>query len=430
MLVIRPPVQPPLSQSDWEPPSAFGVHSPEGFKSEQSISRLRPYTPSPSVSTFAPSSATSSSVSTPRADLPSAQPEVTHVLQKATEALALHAQLSLDSISSESHYSDPGVFSESVVSDEAVTAQEASESAESIETAEPVPDAIQSIPDAVQSLPEPAEAESVDIHDEVALSSPAIESLQVDRPLSPVAVELASSSSTSTSYRPQPIMRPSLLGFFSRWTDKRSPSLKERSDSPPPPRIETPPASTNANRSSDRLGLAAHIAGTEEVKSSASSFKSSVFRKSSLRGLRLNSSSLRKAARTDSGPVPPLPSATPSIQVSPPPSAVPETRTVLVADVDFPLEENGGKRRRVLESQSSVGTFRSKAPTQARSRPVSEEPIGGEPVLISIRDTPRANSSPSPLYPSQSNSLPPRRQPRGTSRHLRGLVHPRFLGRS
>lgn len=178
MLVIRPPVQPPLTQSDWEPPSAFGVHSPEGFKSEQSISRLRPYTPSPSVSTFAPSSATSSSVTTPRADLPPAHPAVPHVLQKATEALALHAQQSSDSISSESHYSDPGVAPESVLSDEAATAQEAYESAESIETAEPV----QSIPE-----PEPAEAQSVDLHDEIALSSPAVESLQVERPLSPVA---------------------------------------------------------------------------------------------------------------------------------------------------------------------------------------------------------------------------------------------------
>lgn len=167
-------MQPPITQEDWEPPSAFGVHSPEGFKSEQSISKLRPYTPSPAVSTFAPSSATSSSVSTPRADLPPAQPEVVHVLQKATEALALHAQQSLDSISSESHYSDPGVLPESVVSDEAVTAQEASES-ESIETAEPA-----------QHIPEP-EAESIDLHDEVALSSPAVESLQVARPLSPVA---------------------------------------------------------------------------------------------------------------------------------------------------------------------------------------------------------------------------------------------------
>lgn len=417
MLVIRPPVQPPLTQSDWEPPSAFGVHSPEGFKSEQSISRLRPYTPSPSVSTFAPSSATSSSVTTPRADLPPAHPAVPHVLQKATEALALHAQQSSDSISSESHYSDPGVAPESVLSDEAATAQEAYESAESIETAEPV----QSIPE-----PEPAEAESVDQHDEIALSSPAVESLQVERPLSPVAVELASSSSTSTSHR-QPIIRSSLLGFFSRWADKRPPSLKERSDSPPP-RIETPPTSHDINRSTDRLGS---FEPTEEVRPSSSSFKSSVFRKTSFHGLRLNSGSLRRAPRTDSGPVPPLPISNPSIQVSPPPSAVPATRTVLVADVDFPPETNSvrsGKRRRVVESQSSVGTFRSKA--QPQSRPVSEEPIGGEPVLISIRGTPRANSSPSPLYPSQSNSLPPRKQHRGTSRHLRGLVHPRFLGKS
>lgn len=185
MLVIRPPVQPPITQDDWEPPSAFGVHSPEGFKSELSISQLRPYTPSPAVSTLAPSSASSSSVSTPRADLP-VHPEVHHVLQKATEALALHAQQSSDSISTESHYSDPGELPESVV-DDAETAQEAVTPAESLETAEPTDtDPPAELPQVEAESVHSIEAQSVDLHD-VALSEPAVESLQVARPLSPVA---------------------------------------------------------------------------------------------------------------------------------------------------------------------------------------------------------------------------------------------------
>ncbi|KAG8689663.1 hypothetical protein FRC08_010833 [Ceratobasidium sp. 394] len=437
VLVIRAPVQPPLSQEDWEPPSALGVQSPEGFKSEISISRLRPYTPSPSVSTFAPSSATSSSATTPTA-LPAARPEVPHVLHKATEALALHAQQSLDSVSSESIYSDPGVAPESLFDDEpkAVGSVEAIEPVEHVEPIEPTehvelevepqvepevePEVESQVESQVELQVEPEEPTSpveISEHDNQSIvTDPAFESLQVARPLSPVAVELASSSA-GTSHS-QPIIRPSLLGFFSRWADRRSPSLKESksrptssaepSDSQPPPSAPTPtlqqdppPLSTvvSRNESTERLGK-------DPVKPSSASFKSSVFRKSSFGGLRLG-----KSSRADRGPTPPLPPlpspATPDIHVIPPP----ETRTVLVADVDLPPEaqsvRSGKRRRRFLESQSSAGTSRSKAAQEASP----EEPIGGEPVLISSQlqpqsDEPELDDTLLPLPVPEARNLP------------------------
>ncbi|KAG9087474.1 hypothetical protein FRC06_002522, partial [Ceratobasidium sp. 370] len=413
VLVIRAPVQPPLSQDDWEPPSALGVQSPEGFKSEISISQLRPFTPSPSVSTFAPSSATSSSATTPTAPPPT-RPEVPHILHKATEALALHAQQSLDSVSSESVYSDPGVAPESLFDDEPPKAVESVEPTERVEP---------------QVEPEePIEPVEIPEHDNQSIvTDPAFESLQVARPLSPVAVELASSSSAGTSHS-QPIIRSSLLGFFSRWADKRSPSLKESksrpissaepSDSQPPPSAPAttqqhdstsgPPLSTIVSRdkSTERLG-------EDPVKPSSASFKSSVFRKSSFGGLRLG-----KSSRADRGPTPPLPPlpplpspGTPDIHVTPPP----ETRTVLVADIDLPPEahsvRSGKRRRRFLESQSSAGTSRSKAAQEASS----EEPIGGEPVLISAHsqsqlqpqsDEPELDDTLVPLPVPEARNLP------------------------
>lgn len=138
----------------------MGVCSPEGFKSERSISEFRPYTPSPSVSTFAPSSVTSSTVSTPRIEHPLKR-EISEVLQRATEALALHAQRSLDSITSESAYSDPG------------TAPESFDGAEEEDEFEPRKNSEVDLTSKPLELP--------------ALSESAAESLQVERPLSPVA---------------------------------------------------------------------------------------------------------------------------------------------------------------------------------------------------------------------------------------------------
>jgi len=429
ILVIRAPVQPPLSQDDWEPPSALGVQSPEGFKSELSISQLRPFTPSPSVSTFAPSSATSSSATTPTAP-PPARSEVPHVLHKATEALALHAQQSLDSISSESVYSDPGVAPESLFDDEPPKPVESVEPAEHVEP---------------QVEPEePTEPVEIPEHDNQSIvTDPALESLQVARPLSPVAVELASSSSAGTSHS-QPIIRSSLIDFFSRWANKRSPSLKEPKSRPtsgaepsdPQPPLSapaatlrhdsTPPLSTvvSRNKSAEKLGST-----LEDVKPSSASFKSSVFKKSSFGGLRLG-----KSSRADHGPTPPLPPlpGTPDIHITPPP----ETRTVLVADVDLPPEaqsvRSGKRRRRFLESQSSAGTSRSKAAQEVSP----EEPIGGEPVLISSQLQPQSDEPelddtlvPLPVPEARNLPTPPRsrspsifRQKLGGRRHRKGSL--------
>ncbi|QRV97413.1 hypothetical protein RhiJN_25432 [Ceratobasidium sp. AG-Ba] len=429
VLVIRAPVQPPLSQDDWEPPSAFGVQSPDGFKSELSISQLRPYTPSPQVSTIAGSD-TSSSVATPRGIPPRSQ--VADVLQKATQALALHAQQSLDSLSSESVYSesvysDPGVAPESLFDEpvgpetvEPEAVEEVEEVAEEVDEQvveevteevvdEVVGDAIDSesveLGDEQLALAEPEPTLDPEEHTEIAnipddsqsiVTNPAFESLQVARPLSPVAVALSSSSSSHS----QPIIRSSLLGFFSRWADKRSPSLKDKerpasaaepSGSAPPPSAHRHDSTTSApaghllssftnNRSTDLLST-----NHEPVKSSAASIKSSVFKKPSFGGLKLS------ANRKNSGPVPPLPPLpspgdNPEVRVTPPPSG---TRTVLVADTDLPPEaqsvRSGKRRRRILESQSSGATSQSKPARQS-----VEEPIGGEPVLISAQLQPQS----------------------------------------
>ncbi|KDN37721.1 hypothetical protein RSAG8_09989, partial [Rhizoctonia solani AG-8 WAC10335] len=366
VLVIRPPAQPPLTERDWEPPSALGVCSPEGFKSEPSISELRPYTPSPSVSTFASSSVTSSTVATPTAD-PPAQSEVARVLERASEALLLHAQRSSESLTSESAYSDTN------------TAPEAFDAAEP-EDDKPEPEKIPEID---------PESKAVEVRPEQVLSDPAVESLRVERPLSPVAVGLAASSvSTVSRERTKPTIRPSLLSFFSRWADKRPPSGKDQKDKQLGPISSSQglggqhESSINGsaftrlrNKSTDRL--AALLGGGEDIKPSSSSIRSSRFK---IGSRRTNSGSFQTGERTDSG----VARATPqtAAQISPPPSPLPEARAEPAADVD-PLAEGSSvrssQRGRAIELRSSAGT--PNKPLLARSP--SEEPIGGEPVLIS-----------------------------------------------
>ncbi|CUA67545.1 SH3 domain-containing protein C23A1,17 [Schizosaccharomyces pombe 972h-] [Rhizoctonia solani] len=378
VLVIRPPAQPPLSEPDWEPPSALGVCSPEGFKSEQSISELRPYTPSPSVSTFASSSGTSSTVATPIAD-PLARPEVAQVLERATEALLLHNRPSSESLTSESVYS----FTD--------TAPETFDPAEP-EDEEPEPEKIPEID---------LEPKPIEVPREQVLSDCAVESLRVERPLSPVAVGLAASSASTISRKPT--IRPSLLSFFSRWADKRPPSDKDHKDKQSGPISSLQGTGVHhessgngsaftrlRNKSTDKL--AALLSGGEEIRPSSSSIRSSRFK---IGSRRTYSGSVRTGERTDSGVV----QATPQTiaQISPPASPTPDARAELPADADAdPLGEGSSvrssERGRAIESRSSTESPNKRLP----ARSPSEEPIGGEPVLISIRATPRPNSNPIP----------------------------------
>ncbi|CAE6504244.1 unnamed protein product [Rhizoctonia solani] len=351
-------LQPPLTEPDWEPPSALGVCSPEGFKSEQSISQLRPSTPSPSVSTFASSSVTSSTVPTPPVD-PPARPEVTQVLERATEALLVHVQQSSESITSGSVYSENDT----------------------------APDIFEA-PGQEDDRPDPEKIPEVDLEPqpERVLSDSAVESLQVQRPLSPVAVGLTASSASTVSRDRKPIIRPSLLGFFSRWADKRSPAAKDQKDKQSGPISSATyfqDESTNSgsaftrlrNKSTDRI--TAFLTGGEDVKPSSSSIRSSRFKISNRRA---NSGSVRTSERTESGSAQPV--AQTVAQLSPPASPVPEARALPAGDADPPAEESSvrsSERGRAIESRSSIGT-RTK-PLAVRSP--SEEPIGGEPVLIS-----------------------------------------------
>ncbi|CEL53952.1 hypothetical protein RSOLAG1IB_06735 [Rhizoctonia solani AG-1 IB] len=367
VLVIRPPAQPPFADKDWEPPSALGVCSPEGFQSEHSISQLRPYTPSPLVSPLAPSSVTSSTVATPSAD-PPAQPEVTQVLEQATEALLLHTQRSFESITSESVYSDPDtapdVFDPSPADDD--------------DDERPEPEKIPEIdlePKAADAPPEPI------------LSDPAVESLRVVRPLSPVASGLAASSVSTISRDRKPTIRPSLLGFFSRWADKRSPGNKEQKDKPSGPVSSQGSAVRNdptngasaftrlKNKSTERL--TALLTAGEDVRPSSSSIRSSRFR---IGSRRTNSESIRTTERVDSSVTQPI--AQSVAQISPPSSPILEARALEVADPDIPAEGSSvhsSERGRAVESRSSARMYSKPLPV----RSPSEEHIGGEPVLIS-----------------------------------------------
>jgi hypothetical protein len=94
------------------------------------------------------------------------------VLQKATEALALHAQQSLESITSESVYSDPGIAPESLDGAEPDDASECEKASEVV---------------GLTSKPVGLSSEPVDLPVGHLFSDPAAESLQVERPLSPVA---------------------------------------------------------------------------------------------------------------------------------------------------------------------------------------------------------------------------------------------------
>ncbi|KAJ1301691.1 hypothetical protein OPQ81_008926 [Rhizoctonia solani] len=398
VLVIRPPAQPPFTEKDWEPPSALGVYSPEGFKSEESITQLRPYTPSPSVSPFAPSSGTSSTSATPPED-PAARPEVAQVLERASEALFLHAQKSSESLTSESAYSDtdtaPEVFNP------------------------PEPDDDKPEPEKIPEID--LESTTLELPPEQALSDSAVESLQVERPLSPVAVGLAASSASTVSRnRTKPIIRSSLLGFLSRWADKRSPSSKDQRDKQTEPISSQGLAvrhdSTNGasaftrlrNKSTERL--AAMLGGGEDIKSSSSSIRSSRFK---IGSRRTNSEFLRTAGKTDGGPV--QRASQTAAQISPPSSPVLEARTAPVPDADIPAEGGSvrsNERGRAIESRSS--TESPNKPLPARSS--SEEPIGGEPVLITIRATPRPTSNPIP------NSVPKKLRERARTGSLRDLL--------
>ncbi|CAE6413600.1 unnamed protein product [Rhizoctonia solani] len=394
VLVIRPPAQPPFADKDWEPPSALGVCSPEGFQSEQSISQLRPYTPSPSVSTFASSSITSSTVATPSAD-PPAQPEVAQVLERATEALILHTQRSFESITSQSVYSDPD------------TAPDTFEPAPSDDD-KPEPEKIPEID---------LEPKEIEVPSEAILSDSAVESLRVARPLSPVAAGLETSSASTVSRdRTKPTIRPSLLGFFSRWADKRSPANKEQKDRTSGPVSSQGSGARNdstdggsaftrfKNKSTERL--TALLAGGEDIKPSSSSIRSSRFR---IGGRRTDSGSIRMAERVDSG-VAQL--VTQSLaQISPPSSPTPEARTLAVADTDIPAESisvRSSERGRAVESRSSARTHNKALPT----RSPSEEPIGGEPVLIST-DV-QSDTDHDPVLPGSVQQL----VPENTSRDL------------
>ncbi|CAE6524416.1 unnamed protein product [Rhizoctonia solani] len=394
VLVIRPPAQPPLTEPDWEPPSALGVCSPEGFKSEQSISQLRPSTPSPSVSTFASSSVTSSTVPTPPVD-PPARPEVTQVLERATEALLVHVQQSSESITSGSVYSENDT----------------------------APDIFEA-PGQEDDRPDPEKIPEVDLEPqpERVLSDSAVESLQVQRPLSPVAVGLTASSASTVSRDRKPIIRPSLLGFFSRWADKRSPAAKDQKDKQSGPISSATyfqDESTNSgsaftrlrNKSTDRI--TAFLTGGEDVKPSSSSIRSSRFKISNRRA---NSGSVRTSERTESGSAQPV--AQTVAQLSPPASPVPEARALPAGDADPPAEESSvrsSERGRAIESRSSIGT-RTK-PLAVRSP--SEEPIGGEPVLISVSGSlyPLATTPSRPACADRLGPLPGRPPIRSRARH-------------
>ncbi|CAE7085510.1 unnamed protein product [Rhizoctonia solani] len=361
VLAIRPPAQPPLSERDWEPPSALGVCSPEGFKSEQSISQLRPYTPSPSVSTFASSSVTSSTVATPTADH-LAQPEVARVLERASEALLLHAQQSSESITSESVYSGTS------------TAPDTFNPAEP-EDDEPDPEKIPEID---------LEPKATELPPQQVLSDSAVESLQVERPLSPVAVGLAASSASTVSHKhTKPTIRPSLLNFFSRWADKRPPAGKDKQMGPisssqgadvqHESAINGSAFTRLRNKSADRL--TALLGGGEDIRPSSSSIRSSRFKI----GRRTNSGSVQTGEPTDSGMTHAVPRT--STQISPPSSPPPEARAESTLDADPPAEGSSvrsSERGRAIESRSSAETRRKPLPRRSSS----EEPIGGEPVLI------------------------------------------------
>ncbi|KAF8711906.1 hypothetical protein RHS03_01569, partial [Rhizoctonia solani] len=398
-LVIRPPAQPPFPDKDWEPSSALGVCSPEGFKSEQSISQLRPYTPSPSVSTFASSSATSSTVATPSLD-PPAQPEVFQVLERATEALLLHAQRSFDSITSESVYSHPD------------TAPDTFQPARSHADDDDGRSELEKIPEI------DLEPQSIEPPSQPILSEPAAESLQVARPLSPVAAGLATSSVSSISHdRTKPNIRPSLIGFFSRWADKRSPAPKEKDRASGPVSSQGSGVrndSTNGgsaftrfkNKSTERL--TALLVGGEDIKPSSSSIRSSRFR---IGGRRANSGSIRTTDRVDSSNV--AQSITQGVaQISPPSSPVPAPRALEVADTDVPPESSSthsSERGRAVGPRSSARMYDKPLPV----RSPSEEPIGGEPVLISTDVQSDAEHDPvlpepadQPVQENSSRNLP------------------------
>ncbi|KAF8683249.1 hypothetical protein RHS04_01912 [Rhizoctonia solani] len=399
-LVIRPPAQPPFPDKDWEPSSALGVCSPEGFKSEQSISQLRPYTPSPSVSTFASSSATSSTVATPSLD-PPAQPEVFQVLERATEALLLHAQRSFDSITSESVYSHPD------------TAPDTFQPARSHADDDDGRSELEKIPEI------DLEPQSIEPPSQPILSEPAVESLQVARPLSPVAAGLATSSVSSISHdRTKPNIRPSLIGFFSRWADKRSPAPKEQKDRASGPVSSQGSGARNdstnggsaftrfKNKSTERL--TALLVGGEDIKPSSSSIRSSRFR---IGGRRANSGSIRTTDRVDSSNV--AQSITQGVaQISPPSSPVPAARALEVADTDVPPESSSthsSERGRAVGPRSSARMYDKPLPI----RSPSEEPIGGEPVLISTDVQSDAEHDPvlpepadQPVQENSSRNLP------------------------
>ncbi|EUC55447.1 hypothetical protein RSOL_116270, partial [Rhizoctonia solani AG-3 Rhs1AP] len=377
VLVIRPPAQPPLAERDWEPPSALGVCSPEGFKSEQSISQLRPYTPSPSVSTFASSSVTSSTVATPSANPPT-RPEVAQVLERASEALFLHAQQSNESLTSESVYSDTN------------TAPETFDAVEP-EDDKPEPEKIPEID---------LESKAIEVPPEQVLSDSAVESLQVERPLSPVGVGLAASSaSTASRDRTKPTIRPSLLGFFSRWADKRPPSGKDPKDKQLGPisfshgtgvqhesSVNGSAFTRLRNKSTEKL--AALLAVGEDIRPSSSSIRSSRFK---IGSRKTNSGSGQTGERTDSGVTQAAPQT--AAHLSPPSSPPLEARAGPSTDVDPLAEEisvRSCERGRAIESRSSTGT--PNKPLPARSP--SEEPIGGEPVLISGQPQTELQSDP------------------------------------
>ncbi|KAF8755890.1 hypothetical protein RHS01_04893 [Rhizoctonia solani] len=360
-LVIRPPAQPPFPDKDWEPSSALGVCSPEGFKSEQSISQLRPYTPSPSVSTFASSSATSSTVATPSLD-PPAQPEV---FQPAR-----------------SHADDDDGRSE------------------------------------LEKIPEiDLEPQSIEPPSQPILSEPAVESLQVARPLSPVAAGLATSSVSSISHdRTKPNIRPSLIGFFSRWADKRSPAPKEQKDRASGPVSSQGSGARNdstnggsaftrfKNKSTERL--TALLVGGEDIKPSSSSIRSSRFR---IGGRRANSGSIRTTDRVDSSNV--AQSITQGVaQISPPSSPVPAARALEVADTDVPPKVAVHIRANVAERwdrgrlpECTISLF-----------------LLGRLLRSPLETDVQSDTEHDPVLPEPADQ-PVQENHQGTSRHLRAL---------
>ncbi|KAG8731562.1 hypothetical protein FRC11_003696, partial [Ceratobasidium sp. 423] len=139
------------------------------------------------------------------------------------------------------------------------------------------------------------------------------------------------------------------------------------------------------NKSTDKLSALLGVG--EEIKPSSSSIRSSRFK---LGSRRTNSESLRTTEKTDSGSAQP-PSQT-AAQISPPASLIPEAETVPAADPGIPAEGSSvrsSERGQAIESRSSA-----ESPNKPPARSPSEEPIGGEPVLIStdLQSDPELNT--------------------------------------